>query len=545
MFYTFEQFILSRIRQHLFNWMTVSTRARHSKFGPPRRRLLLESLEPRSLLATAQLNPIADNTLFQDTTGSLSDGAGQFFFAGVTNPQGGDSIRRGLLNFDIASNVPAGSHIDSVSLSLHVSTSVSGPLNIGLNTLAASWGEGTVAATGAEGRGAPATSGSATWLHRFFNTTLWTHAGGDFTATPSANTSVGGAGSYTWTSSQMATDVQGWLDNPSTAFGWMVKAADETTAGTGKQFDSRENSKASFRPVLTIQYTVPNVNHAPTVASPIPQQYAKAGNSFSLVVPASTFADVDTNQTHTLSVTRADGTGLPAWLTFTSATSTFQGTPQDSDAGILNIKVTATDSGQPPLSVSTNFVLVVAHAAAPWQNPVNHLDIDTDGFVVPLDALRIINQLNTPTIANPTTGKLPAITAGSPTPPPFLDVNGDGFAVPIDALIVINFLNAPSGEGKGGLATTPPVPQAEMFTSADVTATDRIFAGLDFSSAGVTLAAVAEKPSASVASANAVLAVSNRGTAADQTPRRPALSTSLPLPINGDMDKLFASGNFL
>jgi glucose/arabinose dehydrogenase len=71
---------------------------------------------------------------------------------------------------------------------------------------------------------------------------------------------------------------------------------------------------------------------------------------------------------------------------------------------------------------------------APWQNPLNHADVNGQDGVTSLDALIVINDLN----AN-SPRLLPSPTAEDP--PPYLDVNGDGHAAPIDALIVINALN--------------------------------------------------------------------------------------------------------
>ena len=105
-------------------------------------------------------------------------------------------------------------------------------------------------ASGGEGDGAPATTNDATWRHRFFDTIFWTTEGGDFSATVSASQSVGVVGMYTWSSSQMVTDVQSWLDDPATNFGWLV-LGDESEIATAKRFDTRESASP---PVLTIQY---------------------------------------------------------------------------------------------------------------------------------------------------------------------------------------------------------------------------------------------------------------------------------------------------
>ena len=47
-----------------------------------------------------------DNTLYESSTGALSNGAGPTFFAGRT-AQATSSIRRGLVHFDVAAAIPA------------------------------------------------------------------------------------------------------------------------------------------------------------------------------------------------------------------------------------------------------------------------------------------------------------------------------------------------------------------------------------------------------------------------------------------------------
>ncbi|MBM3880909.1 MAG: DUF5011 domain-containing protein [Verrucomicrobia bacterium] len=97
-------------------------------------------------------------------------------------------------------------------------------------------------------------------------------------------------------------------------------------------------------------------NSAPIVAQPIANQTATYGAAFSFTVPANTFSDVDAGQTLTYTAS-----GLPAWLSFDANTATFAGTP--TDLGSSTLTVTATDSGWPPLSVSTSFDVVVEKAA--------------------------------------------------------------------------------------------------------------------------------------------------------------------------------------
>jgi hypothetical protein len=203
--------------------------------------------------ATIDINPIKDNTLYQyvPADGDRSNALGIHFFTGETAV---GELRRGVLAFDIAGNIPAGSTITGVSLSMNMSrTAFDTPRTVELHVLLADWGEGTSNANNEEGMGAPATTNDATWRHRFFDTIFWTTQGGDFSGTVSASQSVGAIGGYTWSSAQMVADVQSWLDNPANNFGWLV-LGDESAIATAKRFDTRESTSP---PVLSIEYTPP------------------------------------------------------------------------------------------------------------------------------------------------------------------------------------------------------------------------------------------------------------------------------------------------
>lgn len=197
-----------------------------------------------------------DNTLYEDSTGSLSDGAGVTFFVGRVGTVGGGKIRRGLVYFDVAGNVPSGSRIDSVSLQLDMSKTVSGDAVVSLHKVTSDWGEGASNAGVNGGKGATAMTGDATWVYTFYNTSSWTTLGGDFVTSASASTTVGGTlGFYIWGSTpQMVQDVQGWLNSPSANFGWLVQG-DESVESTTKAFDSHETATAANRPTLTVTYT--------------------------------------------------------------------------------------------------------------------------------------------------------------------------------------------------------------------------------------------------------------------------------------------------
>ena len=107
----------------------------------------------------------------------------------------------------------------------------------------------------------------------------------------------------------------------------------------------------------TFALAIQNVNDAPTVANPIVDQSASTGTTFTFTVPVNAFADIDPGDSLTYSATLADGSALPSWLGFNSMTRTFSGTPTSGDAGVVNLKVTATDTGN--LSASDLFGLTV------------------------------------------------------------------------------------------------------------------------------------------------------------------------------------------
>ncbi len=207
----------------------------------------------------AMISPSKDNTLFEDPTGSLSNGAGGYLYAGKTGINAMNRLRRGIMAFDIAGNIPAGSIINSVTLSMELNNvGAHGVQTITLTKVMADWGEGiSDAGEAAGGGGAPSEPNDATWIHRFFNTSSWTTAGGDFAGAPSAGRTVDANGTYVWDSTSnaaMVADVQDWLNNPSTNFGWMIRG-NEVTPNSVARFGTQENTFPARRPVLTVDFT--------------------------------------------------------------------------------------------------------------------------------------------------------------------------------------------------------------------------------------------------------------------------------------------------
>jgi len=98
----------------------------------------------------------------------------------------------------------------------------------------------------------------------------------------------------------------------------------------------------------------PAANQAPTVSNPIPNQSATNGSLFTYQFPSNVFSDSD-GDTLTYSAALVGGGALPGWLSFSSSTRTFSGTP--SSDGTTSVRVTASDGS---LAVYDDFDITVS-----------------------------------------------------------------------------------------------------------------------------------------------------------------------------------------
>ncbi len=79
------------------------------------------------------------------------------------------------------------------------------------------------------------------------------------------------------------------------------------------------------------------------MSNPIADQTATVSQAFSFTVPSNTFSDPDAGTTLTYASDLSNGNALPAWLSFNTTTRVFSGTPANGDAGVLQVRVTASD----------------------------------------------------------------------------------------------------------------------------------------------------------------------------------------------------------
>ena len=216
---------------------------------------------------TVALPAIADTALWQENdTNNLG--------AELSVPVGGNSssnLSRGLFRFNLAA-IPTNAVITNVTLQLYVTNAPTktNPVNstFVLHRLLRDWGEGNKKNGDVGKNGAQATTGEATWNARFYPATLWSAPGAasplDFSPVQSATNFVAGLGTYLFSGSNLVADVQAWVANPGTNFGWMLRSLSETNAFSNRRFASREDGLNP--PVLTVMFS-PAGASAPRILS--------------------------------------------------------------------------------------------------------------------------------------------------------------------------------------------------------------------------------------------------------------------------------------
>ena len=210
----------------------------------------LDVLEARQLLSvvTVQVGASKDNTIYQSDP-DVSNGHGEYVLASGTT--------RGLIQFDIgAASIPNGSTIIDAVLTLNLGLDSGGLSSVSVHRVTSAWGEAESNASGDESQGAVAEQFDATWLYSSFDGQLWNSPGGDFGGT-SAITAVGGIGTYEWLGGGLIDDVQSWVDESSSNFGWLLQVSGQTL----KAFVSKDAPDVSLAPTLEITFEEPPVPH--------------------------------------------------------------------------------------------------------------------------------------------------------------------------------------------------------------------------------------------------------------------------------------------
>ena len=293
---------------------------------------------------TVTLAPVADTGLFQNAP---SNNLGKQTFMPVGFTSHTSKLTRGLVRFDFAGQIPTNAVIDSATLTLRVVSDHGGSQNVDLHRMLKSWIEGTKSggASGGGSVGAPASTGEPTWNRREHPSTTWgtagAQAGSDFATTASASARLASS-KFVFTNAGLAADVQLFVSNTSTNFGWLIKNQIEATAGA-RRIGTRENTANA--PTLVVNFTVPQPSPLTiTSASPLPSGMVGSPYSFNMAA---------TNGATPFSWSLAAGT-LPGGVTLGSA-GALVGTPTNS--GNFNFTVEVSDNAG--ASTNKDFALTI------------------------------------------------------------------------------------------------------------------------------------------------------------------------------------------
>ena len=178
-----------------------------------------------------------------------------------------NSTARSLLEFDVASMIPVGSVINSVTFQIGVvrQSNQAQSSSYELHRLLTDWSEGVGGV--AVNTGSPALSGETTWNSRLHGSALWNLPGGqsgsDYAAVSSGVGPVISSADSIYeigTTPGFVSDVQGWLDAPAANFGWILLGSSEGVAGTARRFSSTEvpgsGIASALIPRILVDYTV-------------------------------------------------------------------------------------------------------------------------------------------------------------------------------------------------------------------------------------------------------------------------------------------------
>ena len=162
--------------------------------------------------------------------------------------------------------------------------------------------------------------------------------------------------------------------------------------------------------------TVANVNDSPIISNPIADQTAIQDSLFSFIFSDNTFADLDQIFGDSLSYTArlSNDDDLPTWLSFNASTRQFSGTPDNSNVGILSIKVTATDDSLASIADQFNLTIVNLNDSPILENAILDQSATEDAvfsFIVQSNTFSDEDQIHGDTLSYSAT-----LSNGNPLP---------------------------------------------------------------------------------------------------------------------------------
>jgi VCBS repeat-containing protein len=119
----------------------------------------------------------------------------------------------------------------------------------------------------------------------------------------------------------------------------------------------QDAAASSGTAVMTVSFA--NSNDDPTVANAQADQAVNEDATLDYDIPSNTFTDADSADSCTYTSTQTDGSALPSWLTFTTSTRNYGGTPLNANVGTLSVRSTCSDGHGG--SVNDDFDIVISN----------------------------------------------------------------------------------------------------------------------------------------------------------------------------------------
>ncbi|MFO0869190.1 MAG: Calx-beta domain-containing protein [Pirellulales bacterium] len=177
-----------------------------------------------------------------------------------------------------------------------------------------------------------------------------------------------------------------------------------------------------------------------------------------------TRSNTDVGSDLVVTLTNGDPTEatLPVSVVITAGSAAATFSLQAVDDGVLDGRQSVTITAAAAGYVSGETTLEVIDPRGLYQNPRGRLDTNDDLLVAPIDALIIVNIIN-----SLGSGNVDQVMERYTGPRVYPDSNGDRTLSPLDALVVINYLNFGESEGEAAAADTtsgPPSAQGAELT---------------------------------------------------------------------------------
>ncbi|WP_165440551.1 cadherin domain-containing protein [Rubripirellula amarantea] len=189
----------------------------------------------------------------------------------------------------------------------------------------------------------------------------------------------------------------------------------------------------------TIEILVNDVNEPPVITQTPPASTSmQSGELFSFTLPPDAVVDPESSSVE-LAVFAQSGE-LPEWLDFDPATGVLIGLATPQSVGSYQLILRAFEKGPLSLRSDYSFAINVEAGELPLTNKRDPLDVDANGRIAAIDALRVVNYITR-------FGRsLPISTQQAFNG--FVDTSGDGSVTALDALLIINALSSQSSEGE-------------------------------------------------------------------------------------------------